>query len=84
MTARPPEVPGTRNPEQAHLGVQHRVPARHPVKLAIDGTVITSLTAEDHGVVSYTLNPAALGLRPGHHVLTLQGMLITTTASFDS
>ena len=55
---------------------------RHPVKLAIDGTVITTLTADDHGVVSYPLNPAALGLRPGHHVLTLQGMLITTTASF--
>jgi len=35
-------------------------------------------------VVSYTLNPAALGLHPGHHVLTLQGMLITTTVSFDS
>ena len=52
--------------------------------LAIDGTVITTLTADDHGVVSYTLNPAALGLRPGHHVLTLQGMLITTTASFHS
>ena len=57
---------------------------RHPVKLAIDGTVITTLTADDHGVVSYPLNPAALGLEPGHHVLTLQGMLITTTASFRS
>ena len=57
---------------------------RHPVKLAIDGTVITTLTADDHGVVSYTLNPAALGLRPGYHALTLQGMLITTTASFHS
>ena len=31
-----------------------------------------------------TLNPAALGLSHGHHVLTLQGMLITTTASFRS
>jgi subtilase family serine protease len=57
---------------------------RHPVTLAIDGTVITTLTADDHGVVSYSLNPAALGLRPGHHVLTLRGMLITTTASFHS
>ena len=57
---------------------------RHPVKLAIDGTVITTLTADDHGVVGYPLNPAALGLKPGHHVLTLQGMLITTTASFRS
>jgi hypothetical protein len=57
---------------------------RHPVKLAIDGTAITALTADDHGVVSYPLNPAALGLKPGHHVLTLQGMLITTTAGFRS
>jgi subtilase family serine protease len=57
---------------------------QHPVKLAIDGTVITTLTAGNDGVVSYTLNPAALGLHPGHHVLTLQGMLITTTASFSS
>ena len=45
---------------------------------------ITTLTADDHGVVSYTLNPAALGLSQGHHVLTLQGMLITTTAGFRS
>jgi hypothetical protein len=57
---------------------------RHPVKLAIDGTVITTLTASDKGTVSYTLNPAALGLSHGHHVLTLQGMLITTTARFRS
>ena len=57
---------------------------RHPVKLAIDGTVVTTLTAGDNGVVSYPLDPAALGLKPGHHVLTLQGMLITTTASFRS
>ena len=57
---------------------------RHPVKLAIDGTVVTTLTADDHGVVSYPLAPAALGLKPGHHVLTLRGMLITTTASFRS
>ena len=57
---------------------------RHPVKLAIDGTVVTTLTADDNGVVSYPLDPAALGLMPGHHVLTLQGMLITTTASFRS
>jgi len=57
---------------------------QHPVRLAIDGTIVTTLTADDHGVVSYTLNPAALGLKPGHHVLTLQGMLITTSASFPS
>jgi subtilase family serine protease len=57
---------------------------QHPVKLAIDGTVITTLTASDGGTVSYTLNPAALGLAPGHHVLTLQSMLITTNAGFRS
>jgi hypothetical protein len=57
---------------------------RHPVKLAIDGTVVTTLTATDHGTVSYTLNPAALHLTTGHHVLTLQSMLITTTAAFSS
>jgi subtilase family serine protease len=57
---------------------------RHPVKLAVDGTVITTLTASDQGTVSYTLNPAGLGLSHGHHVLTLQGMLITTTAGFRS
>jgi subtilase family serine protease len=57
---------------------------RHPVKLAIDGAVVTTLAAGDNGVVSYLLDPAALGLKPGHHVLTLQGMLITTTVSFRS
>jgi subtilase family serine protease len=54
----------------------------HPVKLAIDGTSITTLTASNQGTVSYVLNPAALRLAPGHHVLTLQSMLITTTAGF--
>ena len=57
---------------------------RHPVTLAIDGTTITTLTASDRGTVSYLLNPAALGLAPGQHVLTLHSMLIITTASFRS
>ena len=57
---------------------------RHPVTLAIDGKAVTTLTASDQGTVSYTLDPAALGLSHGHHVLTLQGMLITTTAGFRS
>jgi subtilase family serine protease len=56
----------------------------HPVVLAIDGTPITTLTADDQGTVSYTLSPAALGLAAGHHTLTLQSMLITTTAGFFS
>ena len=57
---------------------------KHPVKLAIDGTVVTTVTADVRGVVTYALNPAALGLSHGHHVLTLQGMLITTTIGFRS
>jgi subtilase family serine protease len=56
----------------------------HPVKLAIDGTDVTTLTASDQGTVSYVIDPGALGLKAGHHVLTLQSMLITTTASFIS
>jgi subtilase family serine protease len=56
----------------------------HPVKLMIDGTLVTTLTASSAGTVSYTLSPSALGLAAGHHVLTLQGMLITTTANFTS
>jgi len=57
---------------------------RHPVTLVIDGKAITTLTASDQGTVSYVLNPAALSLAPGHHVLTLRSMLITTTADFSS
>jgi subtilase family serine protease len=56
----------------------------HPVKLAIDGKAIGTLTASNLGTVGYTLDPSALGLPPGHHVLTLQSMLITTAADFHS
>ena len=47
-----------------------------------DGTAVTTLTAGVHGVVTYRLDPAALGLSHGHHVLTLRGMLITTKTGF--
>ena len=57
---------------------------RHPVTLAIDGKTIATLMASDQGTAGYRLNPAALGLAPGHHVLTLRSMLITTTAGFRS
>jgi subtilase family serine protease len=56
----------------------------HPVKLAIDGKAVTTLTATSQGTVSYTINPATLDLAAGHHVLTLESMLITTTAAFSS
>jgi subtilase family serine protease len=54
----------------------------HPVKLAIDGNVVTTLTASDTGTISYVLSPATLGLRPGLHTLTLHSMLITPAATF--
>ena len=54
----------------------------HPVRLAVDGTAIATLTASDTGTVSYQLDPSALGLAAGRHTLTLQSMLITTEADF--
>ncbi|HLJ99970.1 MAG TPA: S8 family serine peptidase [Streptosporangiaceae bacterium] len=54
----------------------------HPVTLTIDGSTIITLTAGQDGTVSYKLDPAALGLRPGQHTLTIGGMLITTTTDF--
>ena len=56
----------------------------YPVELAIDGTVITTLTADAGGTVGYTLDPAALGLAPGDHALALQSMLITPAIGFHS
>jgi hypothetical protein len=56
----------------------------HPVRLMIDGNLITMLTASSAGTVSYQLSPSALSLSAGRHVLTLQSMLITTAAVFTS
>jgi hypothetical protein len=56
----------------------------HPVRLTIGGHLITTLTASSAGTVSYPLSPSALSLSAGRHVLTLQSMLITTTAVFTS
>ena len=56
----------------------------HPVRLMIDGNLVTTLTASSAGTVSYPLSPSALSLSAGRHVLTLQSMLITATAAFTS
>jgi len=56
----------------------------HPVRIAIDGNVITTLTASTLGTIGYILDPDVLGVAPGNHVLTMQSMLITTTAGFRS
>jgi hypothetical protein len=56
----------------------------HPVAMSIDGRKIVTLHADGHGSVSYLINPSALGLRPGRHVVDLASMLITTTNVFHS
>jgi len=55
---------------------------RHPVTLYIDGRKVMTLHADSQGSVSYLIKPAALGLRPGRHVVDLVSMLITTTNAF--
>ncbi len=54
----------------------------HPVKLEIDGRGIVTLHANEHGSVSYQINPSGLGLHPGPHLVDLHSMLITTTNAF--
>ncbi|MGH3421697.1 MAG: hypothetical protein ACRDOD_19145, partial [Streptosporangiaceae bacterium] len=54
----------------------------HPVRMLIDGHLVTTLTASPLGYATYTIEPALLKLAPGKHVVTLQSMLITESKSF--
>jgi len=54
----------------------------HPVQLAVDGKQIATVTADDNGSVTYTIDPTHL--RPGNHRITLSSMLLTSTADFRS
>jgi subtilase family serine protease len=56
----------------------------HPVELSIDGQQVATLTATSLGYVTYMLDPAALSLSPGTHVLQLTSMLLTSTKTFTS
>jgi subtilase family serine protease len=53
----------------------------HPVDFAIDGQTVATLTANTLGDVTYMIDPSLLGLAPGHHTVTLKGMLLTETAT---
>jgi hypothetical protein len=53
----------------------------HPVRLSIDGHAITKLTAGNLGTVTYVINPKALGLKAGPHVVQLGSMLVTLTST---
>jgi len=54
----------------------------HPVRLAIGGKLIATLTANPLGDVTYMISPALLHLAAGRHVVSLASLLITETASF--
>jgi len=56
----------------------------HPVDFAIDGRTIATLTANALGDVTYMIDPSLLNLAPGPHAVTLNGMLLTETATFTS
>jgi subtilase family serine protease len=54
----------------------------HPVKLYIDGKLITTLTASSGGTVSYVIKPSVLELESGRHTLKLTSMLLDQNTSF--
>jgi subtilase family serine protease len=54
----------------------------HPVDFAIDRHTVATLTANTLGDVTYMIDPVLLKLAPGHHTITLTGMLLTETAAF--
>ena len=54
----------------------------HPIKLLIDGNLITTLTASSEGTVSYVIQPSTLGLGSGAHTVKLKSMLLNQKASF--
>jgi subtilase family serine protease len=56
----------------------------HPVRLSIDGKVITRLTANPLGDVTYMISPALLRLKAARHAVSLASLLITETGSFSA
>jgi subtilase family serine protease len=56
----------------------------HPVRLSIDGHLVTTLTATSLGTVTYMIEPSLLKLAAGAHVLRLGSLLITMTATFST
>ncbi|HEX3647162.1 MAG TPA: S53 family peptidase [Pseudonocardiaceae bacterium] len=55
---------------------------QHPVRFAIDGKQIATLTANNLGAVTSQIDPAALSLAPGTHTVTLSSMLLDESAGF--
>jgi subtilase family serine protease len=56
----------------------------HPVRLSVDGHLVTTLTATNLGTVTYMIEPSLLKLAAGPHVLRLGSLLITMTTTFST
>lgn len=56
----------------------------HPVDLTIDHHPVATLTVSKSGTVSHVIDPSALRLPRGRHVITLTSMLLTATAEFST
>jgi subtilase family serine protease len=74
-------VPGTVSPAgTSRLTAGGFLPG-HPVRLAVDGRRLRTLTASPAGVVTARVKPARLSLLAGPHTITLTSMLITKTVT---
>ncbi len=51
----------------------------HPVKLLIDGKVVTTLTAGSDGTISYVIKPSDIGLGKGAHTVESKACSSTRT-----
>jgi subtilase family serine protease len=56
----------------------------HPVRLAVGGRKVATLTAGDLGTVTFMIDPATLRLAAGRHTVTLGSLLLTKTGTFRS
>ncbi|HEY3749572.1 MAG TPA: S53 family peptidase, partial [Pseudonocardiaceae bacterium] len=52
----------------------------HPVDLEIDGNLVSTLTANTLGSVTFQIDPTALTLAAGQHTITLHSMLLDESA----
>ncbi|TCO60659.1 hypothetical protein [Actinocrispum wychmicini] len=54
----------------------------HPVKISIDGTVLTTITADTSGNIAYGFTPASKTIGAGQHTVSIDSMLLTQSKRF--
>jgi hypothetical protein len=64
----------------SYLFAQNFLPG-HPIGLYVDGTLVTTLTANPLGAVTYMIDPAMIGLSAGTHTVALKSMLLDEKAT---